>query len=85
MRLLFFSLAICLFITSCNKNKEDTCVNPPITNNLYCIDTTLIDSTAMCITLWEPVCGCNDVTYSNSCVATIAGGVTSYVEGECCD
>ena len=83
MRLLFFSVAICLFIISCNK--EDTCVNPPITNNMHCIDSTLIDSTAMCLTIWEPVCGCNDITYSNSYVATVTGGVTSYVEGECCE
>jgi hypothetical protein len=82
MRLLFFSVAICVFIISCNK--EATCVHPPITNNIHCIDSTLIDSTAMCITLWEPVCGCNDVTYSNSCFASISG-VTSYVEGVCCD
>jgi hypothetical protein len=76
MRLLFFSVSIYLFMMSCNK--EDTYVNPPITNNLYCIDTSLIDSSAISIHLWEPVWGCNDVTYSNSCFTSISG-VTSYV------
>ena len=38
----------------------------------------------MCTDQWEPVCGCNGVTYSNSCYATNAG-VTTYFDGECCD
>ena len=80
MRLLFFSVAICLFIISCNN--EDTCVNPPITNNIQCIDSTIIDSTAMCLTLWEPVCGCNDVNYPNPETAE-CHGITQYRYGEC--
>ena len=50
-----------------------------------CIDSSLIDSNSICTTVYEPVCGCDGVTYSNSCDATIRGGVTSYVEGKCCN
>lgn len=35
-----------------------------------------------CITLWDPVCGCNGVTYSNSCFAQ-CDGVKEWTEGEC--
>ena len=47
-----------------------------------CIDESKIDLNAICITIYDPVCGCNDVTYSNSCVAKSAG-VTSFTNGEC--
>jgi len=36
----------------------------------------------ICIEIYEPVCGCDDITYSNSCYAQRAG-VVSWTEGEC--
>ena len=47
-----------------------------------CIDESKINLNAICITIYDPVCGCNDVTYSNSCVAERAG-VTSFTNEEC--
>lgn len=35
-----------------------------------------------CITLYDPVCGCNGVTYSNSCMAECAS-IMEYEPGEC--
>ena len=35
-----------------------------------------------CITLYDPVCGCNGVTYSNSCFAQ-CDGVREWTEGSC--
>ncbi len=48
-----------------------------------CVDTSLINLNAICPFIWMPVCGCNNVTYGNSCEATNYGGVTSYTEGAC--
>jgi hypothetical protein len=50
---------------------------------IVCIDSTLIDSSMACIQIFDPVCGCDSITYSNSCFATYYGGVTSYTPGEC--
>ena len=76
-----FSFTI-LFI-SCEKNNNFFVSTTSVQSGI-CIDTALIDSTAMCYEIYEPVCGCNGFTYSNSCYADISG-LTSYVIGECCD
>lgn len=36
----------------------------------------------VCIQVYEPVCGCNNKTYSNACEAKCAG-ITQYTPGEC--
>lgn len=51
-----------------------------------CIDTNLIcppGSLCCDAPLFLPVCGCDSVTYTNACVASHFGGVTSAYEGEC--
>lgn len=47
-----------------------------------CIDPDLIDPNAICPDIWMPVCGCDDITYGNSCEAQ-ANGVTQWTDGEC--
>ena len=37
---------------------------------------------ATCIEIYDPVCGCNNITYSNECYATI-NGITSWKDGVC--
>jgi hypothetical protein len=37
----------------------------------------------MCPAVVDPVCGCDNVTYNNSCEATNWHGVTSYTPGVC--
>ena len=82
MKYIFNVLFLSLLLVSCDKK---SCANIPELGNSSCIDSTLIVSGGACITVYEPVCGCNGLTYSNSCVATTRGGVSSYVDGECCD
>ena len=40
------------------------------------------DPNAVCIEIYQPVCGCDNQTYSNSCYAESAG-ITSWTAGEC--
>ncbi|MGB0404050.1 MAG: Kazal-type serine protease inhibitor family protein [Salibacteraceae bacterium] len=37
---------------------------------------------SICLTVYEPVCGCNNKTYSNSCNAN-AYGIDEFTDGEC--
>ena len=48
-----------------------------------CAGQGLIDPNVFCPEGYAPVCGCDGVTYSNSCVATHSGGVISWEEGVC--
>ena len=47
-----------------------------------CVNVSLIDPNVICPGVFDPVCGCDNVTYSNSCLA-IAAGVTSFTSGDC--
>lgn len=55
----------------------------PCGNNITCIDSSLINPNIFCTADYTPVCGCNDITYSNACIAENWFGVTSWTPGEC--
>ena len=64
--------------------KNKICETIPNIEEGDCIDSLLINYSTYCITVYDPVCGCDGLTYSNSCFAGISG-ITFYVEGECCN
>ncbi|MBV6439876.1 MAG: hypothetical protein EPGJADBJ_01531 [Saprospiraceae bacterium] len=61
-----FAFALCAF-TSCCPPKQ--CVENPRPD-------------CVCTMQYDPVCGCNNKTYSNACVAECAG-IKKYKKGEC--
>lgn len=60
-------ILILISVTSCTK--DDDCVGEELQG-------------VGCGLVYDPVCGCNGKTYSNSCVARVAG-VKSWKDGEC--
>ena len=68
MRLIIFTLAI---FYHCDKdNDSQGCINESKISNTVCIE------------IYDPVCGSNNITYSNDCKAN-ANGITYYNKGEC--
>ena len=63
-----------IFIYSCSSEESE---------EIACIDDSKIDKLALCIEVYEPVCGCNGITYPNICYASSFGGVTSFINGAC--
>ena len=69
--LLFFFIISFSFCNDTDLEKEE-----------MCIDESLIDDFTVCLTIYEPVCGCDGNTYSNNCFAS-SNGVLNYTKGTC--
>lgn len=70
-----FTLSVC-------SSSVQTKTSGKTDENNPCVDSTKIDLNAPCIMVYAPVCGCNNVTYDNECVAT-RSGVLRWTKGPC--
>lgn len=66
-----FALFFCAFVFRVESQVE------------LCVDESLVDPGAICPTVFDPVCGCNGISYSNACEAQALGGVLQWTEGAC--
>jgi hypothetical protein len=95
MKKLFLILAGFLLLASCESIEEKRggvgrgrvvdaqyIINHPEEFSKPCMDSTQKDPNKVCTTELKPVCGCNGITYVNSCKAAIAG-VLEFTEGKC--
>jgi len=71
-----------LFFSSCSKDKTDSLSPIPSTAENQLSQSKAKDNSVNCLTIYDPVCSCNNKTYSNSCFAESAG-ITCYKKGAC--
>ena len=81
---------VCLTITSSNSPVGNVCTSTYCDTVIVtgmgggpCFDPSVIDSSVACITIFNPVCGCDSITYPSACVAYYHHGITSWTPGPC--
>lgn len=74
-------LCFFVFLLFSNTSCDDSCESLP-NGGCGCVDSSKADLNAVCIEVFDPVCGCDGITYSNVCFAQ-AAGILSWEAGGC--
>ncbi len=51
-------------------------------DSVPCVDVNNVDATIVCNNSFDPVCGCDNITYPNKCIAE-RSGLASWIGGPC--
>ena len=70
-----FVFVVILFGCDSSNNSDDLLPS--------CVDLSLIDPEVICNQEYAPVCGCDNNTYSNACIALNSAGIIAYAQLAC--